>query len=252
VASVDAPDRLYPHLGQLFANMPTLGASPSLIMRRLRGLGFALPGRGEPLRAIDLGCGPGGVAVALAKTLRMEVVGIDGCPAFIDSARELATAEGVSDRCAFVATSLESFTRSRALHRDYDVALMLNVWPAMRAARATRAFVRIGGVYVIDDAVRDPACDDRAWRSVPTLEHVSERIAQLGDEVLDARVLARPAMARVEAALQKQLAINARRLARREPVLADTLREFVRGQQEAAGLLEGPLRGAMWIVRRGA
>jgi hypothetical protein len=70
--------------------------------------------------------------------------------------------------------------------------------------------------------------------------------------VLDARVLARPAMAKVEAALQKQLAINARRLARREPALADTLREFVRGQQEAAGLLEGPLRGAMWIVRRGA
>jgi hypothetical protein len=85
---------------------------------------------------------------------------------------------------------------------------------------------------------------------VPTLEGVSQRIESLGDEVLDARVVSRKAMAKIEAALQERLAINARRLSRKQPKLAAMLRAFVRGQREAAGVLEGPLRGAMWVVRR--
>lgn len=250
-ASVDAPPALYPNFGELFRDMPTLGASPEMVLRRLRSLpAFKARSRGS-LRAIDLGCGPGGVSIALARRLRIDVAGVDGCQAFIDAARTLALRGGVSDRCAFVTSDLRTFVRSRALHRDYDLALMLNVWPALQAARAARRFVRPGGIYVIDDAVRDAACDDRAWRHVPTLEAVSDRIERLGDRVLDARVMTRRAMAKVEAALQRQLAINARRLAKREPEVAKLLRDFVRGQQDAAGVLQGPLRGAMWIAQRG-
>jgi hypothetical protein len=192
--------------------------------------------------------------VALARRLRMDVAGVDGCPAFIDAARAHAQREGVASRCGFVTSDLRKFVRSRAARRDYDLALMLNVWPALRAARAARGFVKAGGMYVIDDAVRDAGrdkrCDDRAWRHVPTLEDVSQRIESLGDEVLDARVVSRKAMAKIEAALQERLAINARRLSRKQPKLAAMLRAFVRGQREAAGVLEGPLRGAMWVVRR--
>lgn len=250
-ASVDAPPALYPYFGELFRDMPTLGASPDMVLRRLRSLPAFRSRTSGSLRAIDLGCGPGGVSIMLARRLRIDVAGVDGCPAFVDAARALALRGGVTDRCAFVTSDLRTFVRSRAVRRDYDLALMLNVWPALRAARAVRTFVRPAGLYVIDDAVRDAACDDQAWRHVPTLEEVSERIERLGDQVLDARVMARPAMAKVEAALQRQLAINSRRLARTRPMLAGALREFVRGQREAAGMLEGPLRGAMWIAQRG-
>jgi hypothetical protein len=83
---------------------------------------------------------------------------------------------------------------------------------------------------------------------VPTLEAVEFQIASLGDEVVEARVLSPGAMARIEAKLQDRLAINARRLARKRPEVAAMVRAFVQGQREAAGVLGGPLRGAMWVV----
>jgi SAM-dependent methyltransferase len=59
-------------------------------------------------RMLDLTCGPGLYAVALARE-GIEVTGVDFGPASIAHARALAAAEGVADRCQFVEADVRSY-----------------------------------------------------------------------------------------------------------------------------------------------
>ncbi len=72
-------------------------------------------------RVLDLTCGPGLYAVALAER-GCEVTGIDFSPAAIGYAREQAINAGVADRCTFIEYDVrEAVVESRA----YDAALFL-------------------------------------------------------------------------------------------------------------------------------
>lgn len=65
-----------------------------------------LPGRWT---ALDVGCGPGRYAIALAQKGAARVVGVDIAPAMIDLARREAAIAGKADVCEFVVSSFEDF-----------------------------------------------------------------------------------------------------------------------------------------------
>lgn len=96
-ASVDAPARLAPVLGDLFAGVPALGSEPRAIARLLRQSGAT-----HRWRVLDLGCGKGAVAVEVARRIGCRVLGVDAHRPFVESARALACRRGVGDRCRFL------------------------------------------------------------------------------------------------------------------------------------------------------
>jgi 2-polyprenyl-3-methyl-5-hydroxy-6-metoxy-1,4-benzoquinol methylase len=57
---------------------------------------------------LDLGCGSGRYAVALAKAGASRVLGIDIAPRMLELARSLAAEQGVADRCSFEHTDVLS------------------------------------------------------------------------------------------------------------------------------------------------
>src|SRR5204862_4418485 len=134
--------------------------------------------------------GKGAVAVLAAERLGCHTQGVDGYGPFIRSARELATREGVSDRCTFrVGDVSESDRAGRA--RLFDAAIMLNVFPCGRAARILRRWVRPGGVYVLDDAFRAGRAP-AGVRPLPTLAGCRAAIEVNGDTI-EAELVPAPA-----------------------------------------------------------
>ena len=141
------------------------------------------PGR----RLLDLTCGPGLYAVPLAQR-GVSVTGVDFSPASVAHARQLAEAEGVAGRCAFVEADVRDFEPEAGV---YDAALFLYgqlaVFPRDEAAallaKAARA-LRPGGRLVVE--LLDPAridkkdstwwfADDKGlWGERPFL-HLGER-----------------------------------------------------------------------------
>lgn len=141
------------------------------------------PGR----RLLDLTCGPGLYAVALARR-GVAVTGVDFGPASIAHARQLAEQQGVAGRCVFVEADVRDYEPEAG---SYDAALFLYgqlaVFPRAEAAvllgKAARA-LRPGGRLVVE--LLDPARIDRKdstwwfaddkglWGDAPFL-HLGER-----------------------------------------------------------------------------
>jgi SAM-dependent methyltransferase len=73
-------------------------------------------------RVLDVGCGPGRYAVALAER-GAEVVGVDISPTMLSLARGHAREHGVDKACRFVRTAFDAYEPDG----PFDVALMLGV-----------------------------------------------------------------------------------------------------------------------------
>ncbi|MEX2219773.1 MAG: methyltransferase domain-containing protein [Phycisphaerales bacterium] len=242
-ASLDAPAALLPYLGELFADVDSLGSSPRLVAKWLRSAGV-----GAGSRVLDVGCGKGAAAVEVARRTGCRVAGVDAFAPFVAAARGLAERRGVADRCVF---SVGTARGARAAGDAFDAAIMLGVAPVRDAARILRRLVRPRGVYMIDDAawIGVPGSPQRG--GAPTLDEARALLVRAGDRILRERVLRPAEVRRIERPLRAALSARARALGRANPRLRPLLADYLARQRAAAALLEGPLRPVLWMVRRG-
>lgn len=82
-------------LPELLQNLWELGGDPDLIVHWLLDAGLA----GTQARILDLGCGKGAVAIAVAQALGCRVDGVDAMPAFVEIARRQAWRLGLGILC---------------------------------------------------------------------------------------------------------------------------------------------------------
>src|SRR5262245_30904709 len=75
-----------------------------------------LPG---PFSVLDVGCGGGRYALALARSGALEVVGVDVSPAMIALARRAADEASVAARCTFEVSSFQDFRTDK----NFDVVV---------------------------------------------------------------------------------------------------------------------------------
>lgn len=245
-ASIDAPVALLPLIPDLFAGLSSFGSSPRRVVNWLRDAGI-----GRRSRVLDLGCGKGAVSVSLARRLGSRVEGVDAFPPFIDAARDAAREARVSERCEFHADDLRAFARraSRAAASKFDAVVVLNVLPAERALPLALSLVKPGGVVVVDDAV---ALESARGAGVRTAAEIRAMIHRLGARLEREHVMTPVEYGRLSASLQRPIVAAARRVVREQPRRAGQITLFLAHQREADDVLSrGPLRGAIWLVRRG-
>lgn len=243
-SSVAAPTPLVPYFPRLFDGIDALGSSPRWVVNTLARVAPPSPRS----RTLDIAGGKGAVAVALARRFSCRVELSDACDAFVRAATKLAEHHAVA---ALVSARLADASRelARARRDPADLALMLNLWPFDRAAPALRSAVKPGGVYVFDDAVALGRVGGKS--TFPTTAEVEALIASMGDRVLARSIRRRDALERAHAKLLARLTTNARALGRQRPALRPHLAEFLGHHRAAGGLLKGPLRPVLWVVRRG-
>lgn len=238
-ASLDLPAAALPLAAELFADLQSLGTSARRAAIWLSGSGV-----GRRHRVIDLGCGKGAAAIAVARMCGCVVHGVDGHGPFVASAQEAAVTAGVGGRCTFAVGDLCTLKERRA----WTAGMMLSVLPALDAAKVMARHVKPGGLVLLDDAVRIPRAREEAW--LPgTMAELREQLEHTGYSVVRQHVMSRDEVRRMDASLYRRIAARARLLAQRDARTAKLVREVLQRQREANRLLLGPIRPALMLVQ---
>jgi SAM-dependent methyltransferase len=237
--SVDARPRLLPVLPELLEDLRSLGSVPADVVRLL-----AAAGCDPSWRVLDLACGKGAVAVALAEEIGCRVVGVDAFGPFIDSAKAWAKERRVSK---LVQWKLQDVRNVRPA-RSYDAALMVGLFGFAEAAPLLRGHTREGGVYLIDDAVL--ARRDRRHPDWPTRADARALFKELGDELVEEHIPSVEELRRINGQIEAAIMFRATALAEQHPRLKWELQNYVRRQVEAGRMLEKSLRPVIWLVRK--
>lgn len=107
--------------------------------------------------AVDVGCGSGILAIAMAKLWKRPVIGGDNDPEAVDVARENAVLNGVADLCTFfVSAGLGAGELQRAAPYDLVVANIL-AGPLVDLSKSFAASVKSGGRILLSGLLVEQA-----------------------------------------------------------------------------------------------
>jgi 2-polyprenyl-3-methyl-5-hydroxy-6-metoxy-1,4-benzoquinol methylase len=247
--SLDVEDpALLPFLPALLQDLESLGSSPGDVVEVLREAGLA-PGS----RVLDLGCGKGATARAVARELGCHVVGADGFAPFVAEAERAAAAEGLSDRCHFRHADLRAVVSEGTA---YDGVLLISVGPVFgdhsATVRALRGCTRPGGFMVIEDMYLAPGAAGQVPEYAQYAEHEEtlRRLTAHGDRLLLERTSSPRELLELNQRNTEAIARRAAELARAHPEAASVLEGFVASQREECERLETQTVNALWLLER--
>lgn len=239
--------RLLPLLPDLLADLWELGPSAEQVVAALQSVGV------EPdASVLDLACGKGAVAVALAEQLGVRVDGIDAFPPFLQAARALAAERGVSHRCRFTQGDIRQLLGQE---QQYDVVLLLSVGPVSGDYEQTiaglRTLVRPGGHVVIEDGfladgVAPPSPSEGYAAHAETLRQLTASRDRLVLEVICPGDHTRAVNQRNTALIRQR----ASRVRAHHPALAHLIDAYVAKQERETQILGTDVLCAIWVVQR--
>ena len=239
--------RLLPLLPELLTDLWELGPSAEQVIAALESVGVA-----PDSTVLDLACGKGAVAVALAEKLGARVEGIDAFRPFLQSAQALATERGVSHRCRFQQGDIRNLLGQGA---QYDIALLLSVGPVLgdygQTIAELRGLVRAGGYIVIEDGF---LADDVAHLpSAGGYVGHSETLRQLtacSDVVAREFICPMEQMRSVNQRNTDLIRQRASLVRARHPAFEQLIDEYVARQERETQILGTDVSCAIWVLRR--
>jgi len=239
--------RLLPLLPELLSDLWELGPSAKQVVAALESVGV------EPdSTVLDLACGKGAVAVALAEQLGVRVEGIDAFQPFLQAARALATERGVSHRCRFEQGDIRNLLGQE---EQYDVALLLSVGPVLGDYEQTiaglRRLVRAGGYIVIEDGfladgvAHLPLAEGYAGHS-ETLRRLTACGDVVAQEVICPTEQARSVNQRNTDLIRQRASV----VRASHPAFEQLIDEYVARQERETQILGTDVLCAIWVLRR--
>jgi SAM-dependent methyltransferase len=242
--SLDGTRAVLPYLPELLQDLWSMGSPPERSLELLRPLRLP-PGS---TRLLDLGCGKGAVSVRLASELRFRVVGVDGCPEFLETAREKAEEFGVDGSCEFVCADIRDFVKEA---RDFDAVILASVGNVLGGPGETvgrlRNCVRYGGYLLIDDGYLKSR--GRFHHFKPHDETLSELLSH-GDELVKEVENPDDELARINMSYLRDIRKRALILMDRKPGLSSVLQGYLRAQERECRSMARHFRGATWLLRK--
>jgi SAM-dependent methyltransferase len=245
--ALETDTALLPYLPELLADLQELGSDAAAITRVLEDLNLA-----KSATVVDLGCGKGAVAVEIAKSLNLKVLGIDLFEPFIESCKEQAGSRYVSDLCHFIQGDI---LKLAGKVEPCDVAIFAALGdvlgPLDQAIPVIRQYVRPGGYIVISDGyIRDGGSSD-----FPGFEQYAERsdmivrLVACGDTLVGETIETKD-RGKGERQEGKMIAARAKGIAARQPEIAAEVLHYAEAQAAEYEFIDENFVGAIWVLKR--
>lgn len=246
--SMDTDVELVPFLADLVADLEDLGARSVDVLQLLED---HPPPQGA--QVLDLGCGKGSAAIALAERYDVHVLGLDAHPDFVDHANARARERGVAARCRFEVADVALYG---AVKPRFDLVLYLAMGDLLgdleHTLRRLHQHAVPGGLMLLDDAYLEASN-----RSEPALaeayaprETVVADLQRQGDRIVASLAIDGPETRDHYRVVTERLNARAHALAAAYPEVAEAALSFVDEQTSQLAYLDSPVTGALWLLRR--
>jgi SAM-dependent methyltransferase len=237
---------LLPFAPELLADFNELGSDAEDIVAAIKALD--LPASAS---VVDLGCGKGAVAVAIAEQLHLQVTGIDLFAPFITECQARAIEAGVGGLCTFIHGDAAKLA---GIVEPADVVVYAALGDTLGPITETMGIIRKyskAEAYII---VSDGYLQDGKSNGFPGFENMKPRDEILQEWMAHGEVLVAESAfegeedGEVEAA---NIWKRAAELAERHPELKDALLDYARSQSDEYDFLAQNMVSALWTFRKG-
>jgi cyclopropane fatty-acyl-phospholipid synthase-like methyltransferase len=245
--SLEAEIDLLPYLPELLADLYELGAQVDHILEILRPL--SLP---DGTRVLDLGCGKGAVAHALADSCGFDVLGVDAMWEFVDDASRKAYRLGIDESCRFEVGDARSVVDDK---QAFGLVCLLSLGPifgdAAQTVAALRRCIEPGGYMLIDDGFlvsgREKVAGYEEYRDQQTTRDL---LQSYGDRLVEEALVDQNELREWNVRATRSIAKRAEALAKRHPALAENLAGYVARQERETEILASAVVPAMWLLQK--
>ncbi len=242
---------LVPLLSELCRDLPALGGWPAETVELLRDRADLPPGA----RAVDLGCGQGAVAVAVARELGFRVLGVDLFEPFLAAGVAAAAAAGVDHLVSFRRGDLHEVVRGA---ERFDAAVFAAVGAGIfgdyaGCVGALRECVRPGGYLAISDGVLARARPGDVFPGYGYYEPHGEALRQLrahGDVLVAETVIPPDRLEQQSLQDLEVLRANVDRLVEESPRRRADLEDFLVSQELEYRFIRDETLEVVWLLQR--
>jgi len=246
VDSLDGKNpELYPYLSYILQDFTEIGADPEVMVQLIKKhipAGF--------LQIADLGCGKGAISVAMAKEFNCNVTGIDAMPDFIESAKEFAKKEEVSEKCKFFTGDIRTEILSL---KGFDLVVLGAIGNVLGNVGETltkvQKILNPDGYVLLDDAWSKQA-DNRADIIFPTETAYYSMIADAGFKVVEMDVADMADHSGQENIMMGCMQTRCDELALQHPQLSHIFNQYIQNQQHEFNMMKFELTCATLLLKR--
>ncbi len=246
--SLEADPALLPYLPFVLQDLEELGGFTHRLVSLLEGTSL-----GRNTNVLDLGCGKGVVACALAKEFGWNVTGVDLFEPFISDARRRAKLMKVDKLCHFVSADAREFVRKTEL---VDVIVMFSVDRFFGMIRDTvgevRKALKPGGFLAIEEMVLAPgvAGPVKVYGETMDKETTLRELTAHGDRLVNVVEYDPAEVFQWNKWALERIEIRSRELLEEHPELQAALLIYQDGQREANRVLETQVIMGSYLLKR--
>ncbi|MEE8119857.1 MAG: class I SAM-dependent methyltransferase [Gammaproteobacteria bacterium] len=246
-ATMECEHELLPYLPELLQDFDSLGSNPDVVIALLE-----VEAARDIHTALDLCCGKGATAIALAKHFSIEVEGVDAIEAFIEAAKSAAITAGVSEQCRFITGDICDTVVKPA---NYDLVIFSAIGPILGGITKTITHLltplRKGGWLLIDDCVLLPNAPIRkGFEAHAGFDETRAQIEQAGAEIVTVRRRPRDDVLSSHEVGNEFTQQRAVTLINRKPELAELVNQYVERQHEECAFLEQWTEDVTWLLKK--
>lgn len=246
VESLDGENpELYPYLPYILQDFTEIGADPEVMVQLTKKhipAGF--------LQIADLGCGKGAISVAMAKEFDCKITGIDAMPDFIESAKEYASKEGVSEKCKFFTGDIR---KEILLLSGFDVVILGAIGNVLGNIGETliklQNILSPDGYVLLDDAWSKQVniSKDIAF---PSAVAYFSMIADAGFKIVEMDIAKMNDHSDQEKIMMDSMQNRCDELSLKHPQLRQIFNRYIKHQQHEFNMMKYELTCATLLLRR--